>query len=74
VFPGPPEVYDSLKMSNDILAHGWDSNMYCMVPEWIELIQTMCTCGSEIEVRESIRVTNAGTKRDNPWESGRLRR
>jgi DUF2075 family protein len=37
-------------MSQEILAHGWKSNMYCTVPEWVELIQTMCDCGSEIEV------------------------
>jgi hypothetical protein len=52
LFPETPEVYDCLKMSNDILAHGWQSNMYCTVPEWIELIQTMYTCGSEIKIQE----------------------
>jgi hypothetical protein len=51
VFPETSEVYDALRASNEILAHGWDSNMYCTVLEWVELIQTMCACGSEIEVQ-----------------------
>jgi hypothetical protein len=26
--------------------------MYCRVPQWIELIETMCTCGCNIDVQE----------------------
>jgi hypothetical protein len=63
VFPETPEVYESLKMSNDILAHGWAWSIYCTVPEWIELIQTMCTCGSEITVQEIDESHECGFKR-----------
>jgi hypothetical protein len=50
-------------MSNDILAHGWESQMYCTVPEGIQLIQTMCTCGSEITIQEIDESDECGYKR-----------
>jgi hypothetical protein len=52
IFPETAEVYESLRTSHDLLTHGWDSMKYFRVPQWIELIQTMCTCGCDIEVQE----------------------
>jgi hypothetical protein len=49
ILPETHEVYEALRMSNELLAHGWKSNMYCTVTEWVELIETVCDCGSEIE-------------------------
>jgi hypothetical protein len=46
------EVYEALKMSNKILTRKWDTQMYFTVPKWIQLIQTMCTCGSEVTGQE----------------------
>jgi hypothetical protein len=52
IFTETPEVYESLRTSHDILADGWDSMKYGRVPQRIELIQTMCMCGCDIEVQE----------------------
>jgi hypothetical protein len=52
IFTETAEVYESLRTSHDVLTHRWDSMKYCRVPQWIELIQTMCTCGCDIEVQE----------------------
>jgi hypothetical protein len=50
ILPQTDEISEALRMSNEILAHGWKSDMYCAVLEWVELIQTMGDCGSEIEM------------------------
>jgi hypothetical protein len=53
LFPETPEVYKALKMSNDILAQRLDTQMYCSVPQWLPLIDTMCECGSSVTVQET---------------------
>jgi hypothetical protein len=32
LYPETPEIYDALKVSNEILPQGWDTQMYCTVP------------------------------------------
>jgi hypothetical protein len=31
---------------------GWESQMYCSVPQWIRLVQTMVTSSSNVTVQE----------------------
>jgi hypothetical protein len=52
LYPETPEVYEAVKISNEILTQGWDTQMYCTVPQWVQLIQTMCTSGSAVTVQE----------------------
>jgi hypothetical protein len=40
-----------LRKSNAIFVHGWDSNMYCTVPEWVDSIPIVCACGNDIDVQ-----------------------
>jgi hypothetical protein len=50
IIPETHEVYEVMRMSNDILAHGWDSNMYCTVPERVEFIRSIEHRGKAVEV------------------------
>jgi hypothetical protein len=39
IYPKTPEVHEALRISSEIIDHGWESQTYCTVPQLVQLIQ-----------------------------------
>jgi hypothetical protein len=46
------EVREVVKACADIIAQGWDSQIYCQLETWRRLMDTRKSCGSAMTVRE----------------------
>jgi hypothetical protein len=50
--PETHEVYEGLSMSKTIIDQGWESQMYCTVPQWIGPIRKLCACEGDVSVHD----------------------